>query len=320
MEINVWQQFSSNHSNSFTVVGQFPSEADADKAAATLRELFENIYLQGIGYHHEEPLQAELDCAAEYNLQWEKHLDWIDELPDWHVTQFENLLLIGNAITWQGATVIDQLVARLGAAAYKQEELSNDAILLNIHAEAPDANAAAHLHTQIQTYLEANNAYWQNNKRKAIDHPIPPWAFHFGNKPDMPPESIVALFKQNAALQDEIKNISEQIHQLGQVKVDDTNRRMAALLEKRRALDETSRTKPNGYVSGWFHAAITHTALIEDYPDDPIQRVSHLGKNLTIENLSFGSTIADALPALVHWLRDLGCTVQYSFHVERLQP
>jgi hypothetical protein len=46
MKIHIWQQFASNHSNSFTVVRTFPAVEAAQTTAATLQQLFDDIQAQ----------------------------------------------------------------------------------------------------------------------------------------------------------------------------------------------------------------------------------------------------------------------------------
>ena len=77
MKLSIWQQFSSNHSNTFTVVGEFPTKTEALSAANKLRQLLEAIYLQGIGYSDTAAVQAELDAGREFGFDWTEHLDWV---------------------------------------------------------------------------------------------------------------------------------------------------------------------------------------------------------------------------------------------------
>lgn len=39
MRISIWQQFSSNHSSGFTVVGEFATRSEAENAANKIREI-----------------------------------------------------------------------------------------------------------------------------------------------------------------------------------------------------------------------------------------------------------------------------------------
>jgi hypothetical protein len=41
MRVTLWQEFSSNHSSDFTVVGEFPTPEAAQEAARRLRAFFE---------------------------------------------------------------------------------------------------------------------------------------------------------------------------------------------------------------------------------------------------------------------------------------
>src|SRR5262245_5494858 len=55
MDVAIWQQFSSNHSANFTVIGTFTTPVEANKAAAALHTLLNTI---SDWYH--DPANAEL--------------------------------------------------------------------------------------------------------------------------------------------------------------------------------------------------------------------------------------------------------------------
>src|SRR5690349_18626426 len=90
MRVTLWQQFSSNHSSHFTVVGEFPTPEAAQEAAQRLRAFFdeinawfekpENVSLKE--RRDEGQLwamsQPEREVSQQYGIAWPEYtLDWI---------------------------------------------------------------------------------------------------------------------------------------------------------------------------------------------------------------------------------------------------
>src|SRR5690348_11182422 len=92
MRISIWQQFSSNNSSYFTLVGEFTDPEQALRAASELSRL-----LIGIGKWYEQPENRaarnaispprygtdqplspiEAEFAAKYNIEWGPAIDWM---------------------------------------------------------------------------------------------------------------------------------------------------------------------------------------------------------------------------------------------------
>ena len=82
MRISIWPQFSSNHSANFEIVGVFETHDLAHHTAETLREEFQAIDAQRMGYepycHDCPPTTAEALLAKQYGIDWgEFSLDWL---------------------------------------------------------------------------------------------------------------------------------------------------------------------------------------------------------------------------------------------------
>ena len=56
MRISIWQQFSSNHSSSFTIIGTFENSEAAQRAAIEFRAILEKI----VGWYQEPSHEAVL--------------------------------------------------------------------------------------------------------------------------------------------------------------------------------------------------------------------------------------------------------------------
>lgn len=88
MQIHVWQQFSSNHSAGFTVVGEFETPEAAEKAAEELRTIIRQIMAWHVknpnAYDPDDqslrpPSPPEVEVAEKYDVEWEFHVDWIKD-------------------------------------------------------------------------------------------------------------------------------------------------------------------------------------------------------------------------------------------------
>jgi hypothetical protein len=140
MKLTIWQQFSSNHSNGFTVVGQFATQGDAKKAATRLTKILEGIYLQSIGYVDAEPVQAELDVSKEFNIKWSEHLDWIDTDSWNHVLQFDEYIAVSDyhGNTWKGNLYIDEIISKLGGKVHIEDDRFVITVELKCHLTDPE--------------------------------------------------------------------------------------------------------------------------------------------------------------------------------------
>ncbi len=86
MRVSIWQQFSSNNSSSFTVVGVFDTPETAQRAAAEVRNIIEAMkvwhkehpeegddILRSGGY---PPTPAEVEVGKRFGFDWEQAVEW----------------------------------------------------------------------------------------------------------------------------------------------------------------------------------------------------------------------------------------------------
>jgi hypothetical protein len=96
MQISLWQQFASNHSSGFTIIGEFTSAEDAQHAAAELKSVFETITSWHDSHKEEsdmilaafwnQPISdsmgtmqvtlAEIELGRQYQIEWIEGIDW----------------------------------------------------------------------------------------------------------------------------------------------------------------------------------------------------------------------------------------------------
>ncbi|MBZ0315592.1 MAG: hypothetical protein K8L91_04170 [Anaerolineae bacterium] len=78
MRISIWQQFSSNHSSKFTIVGRFGTEQEAEAVANQLLTWMKSIIREKVETNYELDLTfTEQKIRDTYNLDWyENGIEW----------------------------------------------------------------------------------------------------------------------------------------------------------------------------------------------------------------------------------------------------
>jgi hypothetical protein len=316
MRVSIWQQFSSNHSNSFTVVGTFASEEDAAQAAATLYEIFGYIGEQSFRYFDPEPVPAEQYYGEEYDIQWDRHLDWVNLYSAQHIMKLDNVLFVGpmGIDTYLGAYVIDELVAKLGGHVQKEEEMRDTSLRATVKAQAPDYKTAQRLHSEISAYLDRKDAYWQAHAYG--DAPAPPWIFHYRNKPKA--ESYYGV-----EFAEKLDALWEIIQQQRSDHAPDTKSQFQAWLQEQDDLVKPFVEREVKELAFWYGTAILDTCPYGNEINragEKLNKATTSGEIVFIENLSFGDRLGLGLPALVNWLRDKGCQVDFSLESRKCEP
>jgi hypothetical protein len=165
MRVSIWQQFSSNHSGGFEVVGEFASPAAAQEAAETLRYmliLIEN-FRQGASkdQDHIPVTWPEQEFSKQYGVEWSQYsIDWIEYWggENINVQVFDQFVFVSNFNidnTWLGASPIPDLIAKLGGVASKGGELTSpDVIAFEITAMAPDIKVLDQICAELVPYFE----------------------------------------------------------------------------------------------------------------------------------------------------------------------
>ncbi len=131
MKISIWQQFSSNHSSSFTVVGEFETAEKANESANTIMAILEDIKASYI--EHKEhprvnlpPTAIEKKYGEMYGFDWKERLDWVDYNLDLNnnaqyipfLSTYDRLVIIESTpsvYTWQTGHQMANLLTGMGA-------------------------------------------------------------------------------------------------------------------------------------------------------------------------------------------------------------
>jgi hypothetical protein len=151
MKITLWQQFSSNHSGSFTVVGNFGTPEEAEKIATQLWDWLQQMLNKGI-------TELGQQISETYKL------DWYPDGVSWNggpTNMDEAVIRIGNTVflttdsyeTWNDATPFAGLMWKLGAreVLYATDETLYLGIQLTCL--APDEKTADEVYDQVNKYL-----------------------------------------------------------------------------------------------------------------------------------------------------------------------
>jgi len=161
MKISIWQQFASNHSAAFTVVGQFQDLDSATKAAKVVRDavksisdwyaLHPDIKQLVINGQQKAPTEAELEISRKFGVPTYRALDWLatyTDTPDTLeiVREYGNLIFVTTetwrSLTgWAGATLFDDLVKKLTQNVFISQEDSFQ-LLVSLTCVAPDEQRA----------------------------------------------------------------------------------------------------------------------------------------------------------------------------------
>ena len=166
MKVSIWQQFSSNHSAAFTIIGRFETTEQAQQAEATLRDMFQQIQ-DWIGKHPTDAAhhQTHWDTPSpvENKLNAPYQIDWIPSLMEWFVNRYEdgrihdalgrydNFIFLGESNTWSGGSPLHELLPKLGADILMSSEAFEKSIESTVVITAPDTATADALHNVLRT-------------------------------------------------------------------------------------------------------------------------------------------------------------------------
>ncbi len=171
MKLSIWQQFSSNHSASFTVVGQFETIEQANTAAEELRKLIREIGAWREAHpdthpYDLEPLTPPEEAARErFGIPWcinpstgePVSIDWIYRQADVNmVGSFEKCVIVSNdADTSIGHVPFDALIRVLGGIPFIEGELSDQMLAIRLTCTTPNEEKASWIVRELKSSPQA---------------------------------------------------------------------------------------------------------------------------------------------------------------------
>ncbi len=161
MKLSIWQQFSSNNSSDFTIIGVFDSPEQAKQAAEEVQRILNRIrdwhtanqesaqelYDLWASGEYPSPMSAvEKELAQEYNVHWIGAIDWFDRV-EVHTLMDRLVVVQPDFHVDYGPSPFDQIMNRLGGygfvAGTDAEGAPYGTVYLRLVCDAPDDTAVA---------------------------------------------------------------------------------------------------------------------------------------------------------------------------------
>lgn len=311
MKITVWQQFSSNHSASFTVVGKFPSVEAAQKAEAEINDILQQIetWWENLSEaDHELWLErvqeqrlvtpVETALAQNYGIEWQYGLDrhiWFwDEHYYNAVQNFEHFLFIQNPNLddfWREPQPFNYLLEKLGAEVAVFSDSSknypNTLLCIELSFLCPDELMAKLIEDEIRDYIATPNT-------------SPPWATAYSEVRNIHEFTcLVRMFFQEVILISEIEQEKDAD-------------KLKRLYEKYYALPSLT-MEQYGLVRAALH--VTDIVYPREQQAEKYMRSKLEGLRLNISWPILSSYYTSFLNIITNWLKDQGCSeIAFNFY------
>lgn len=180
MKLSIWQQFSSNHSAYFSVVGTFSSTEEAQRAANKLHKIDSQVWQwlqelpreEAFAWHEKS---HETITPIEAKIQKLEQMSWFPSLLQFRPLELNNHLLVRQnhvfvepaAITWFGPNPYPALLQALGAnvnICVSESRTHPDCLLLvDISCKLPDDELDAAI--LFESFREDFYAYRNDSRR-----------------------------------------------------------------------------------------------------------------------------------------------------------
>lgn len=163
MKVTIWQQFNSNHSSSYTVVGQFDTTETAQRAYRAFYQLFTGILQERASTPHDIMTPAERSFSQDHNIRWEAEgIDWLRRttLFENHLNQSEQIVFIstGWGETWQLPEPIIEALKALGVQHIYIIDYDQADFTVRLTCIAPDQRRAVSITQAVNTVLATVDA------------------------------------------------------------------------------------------------------------------------------------------------------------------
>lgn len=175
MKISIWQQFSSNHSAGFDIVGEFVSVEKAQEVYQTLHEIL--TLIKEFRRGHDEAIYGltwpEQELSKQYNVEWKTSIDWLfpdDESINKHLILHEKFVAVTNADNqcYEGGYPIAEIVKKLSDKTYTEFENRVNCIEVQFDCILVDDAQRATLMKELTDFILIVN-------KESAETPDPPW-------------------------------------------------------------------------------------------------------------------------------------------------
>jgi hypothetical protein len=313
MRLSLWQQFSSNHSAMYTVVGVFESTDKAYAVAEEIRELLVEIEewnsqepKPDIGW---QPNPIEERIALEHGFDWKEPVDWLRPLRRHYVQPYQRELE-ENIIQWDRLVVVDapgvdtwqtghqfaNLLKALGAKTYSSiymgmlpdtGAITGSQIEFDVVIDAPTSASANEIQRQMKLHLTPRA--WERD----LPHPIPWITYH-------PRYARLTNNLSREAFEEAEKTWLRETPAWQKYARNHWND--ADFSERRsRFLTQDEQT----------YATIVYLRQSTTFSLKTMWERHN--QRITLHGTASGDFLVDALPAFGAWLQAQGCTVSYEF-------
>jgi len=321
MKLSIWQQFSSNHSSSFTVVGQFETVEKAQDVETIFRMLFEAIQeargFDSRGYDEDFISWPEHEAGQIYGIAWEKGIDWLGDDLSEHIIRFENNVFVTNALsaTRQYPTVLPDLMKHFTSEVYAEGgyEFHDTILLTSLECRYPNDQVGRTIMEDLHLYLNP----------KTIEFAISPWEQYssYLRPPYTTTDGIHGSYQEilrrpiHTTLPVEIiRQITQTLYEYQRAVMSGhlMQPAMQHAINALKQLEEHDYTFPLGLTEAVVHriaqsiGGVSNTGALGG-------RVERIGLSIHIPEIAFFRT-EYGLPSLVAYLQDHGCEdIRYSF-------
>jgi len=171
VHISIWQQFSSNHSADFIVVGAFTTSEEAAKKGEELRQIIKKMAEWYDNPENREQIETiyasfqedeanrlhalpEIELNEKYDVGFSRvPLDWLENSTEVvkAVKVFDSLVVLDQLKlgypnrTWAGQEPFDRILGKMGATVYVAEWMNGFGFWIRVTFTVPTIEAAAEL-------------------------------------------------------------------------------------------------------------------------------------------------------------------------------
>jgi hypothetical protein len=290
MKLSLWQQFSSNNSVGYIVIGVFETPAAAQQAKAVLDEMIREMRTPPPPQSPVSPREIQAKYARRYGLEInpEYGISWFNTLSYGHrgqntgMTLFNRYLFIDTydeVLQRAEGEPLQEFVAAMGATAHLRMGISHD-FRMRLRCTAPNIETANQIQQAVETHVQlaedmdcAPSAWVRHNMIEQTSSGWPTPAQYDGLEQAWHAWYQMILRLKDPDIQEERRHLAEEVTVLG------------------------------GMMWQWEQGSLPYA----EFTQDGLQIVIEETRPKAADQLEY------LMSTLTHWLQALGCEVDYDF-------